>query len=101
MHMRIWRRSLIFAAILSSAIALAQEPPPQQPPTPTPQPAPQPTPPSEPVPPETEPPVLSRAAGGAYERRESLPYFNLYLPEGQASVRLRKLIKNVLFESQI
>jgi len=45
--------------------------------------------------------VLSRAAGGAYERRESLPYFNLYLPEGQASVRLRKLIKNVLFESQI
>jgi hypothetical protein len=27
--------------------------------------------------------------------------FNLYLPEGQASVRLRKLIRNVLFESQI
>jgi hypothetical protein len=26
---------------------------------------------------------------------------NVYLPEGQASVRLRKLIKNVLFESQI
>jgi hypothetical protein len=26
---------------------------------------------------------------------------NLYLPEGEASVRLRKLIKNVLFESQI
>ena len=26
---------------------------------------------------------------------------NVYLPEGQASIRLRKLIKNVLFESQI
>jgi hypothetical protein len=35
------------------------------------------------------------------ERRDSLPYVNLYLPEGQASVRLRKLIRNVLFESQI
>ncbi len=33
--------------------------------------------------------------------RDSLPYVNLYLPEGQASVRLRKLIRNVLFESQI
>ncbi len=45
--------------------------------------------------------MLSRAASGAYERRDSLPFFNLYLPEGQASVRIRKLIKNVLFESQI
>jgi len=46
--------------------------------------------------------VLSDAASGTYERRDqSLPSINLYLPEGQASVRLRKLIKNVLFESQI
>ncbi len=56
--------------------------------------------PAAPTPPEA-PSVLSRAAGGAYERRESLPSVNIYLPEGQASVRLRKLIKNVLFESQI
>ncbi|HJQ39475.1 MAG TPA: hypothetical protein VKB93_20215 [Thermoanaerobaculia bacterium] len=48
-----------------------------------------------------QPSVLSEAASGSYERRESLPAVNLYLPEMQASVRLRKLIKNVLFESQI
>jgi hypothetical protein len=48
-----------------------------------------------------QPNVLSDAASGAYERRESLPNVNIYLPEGQASVRLRKLIRNVLFESQI
>jgi hypothetical protein len=45
--------------------------------------------------------VLSRAAAGAYDRRDAFPSVNVYLPEGQASVRLRKLIKNVLFESQI
>lgn len=65
---------------------------------------------TEPPPPEpvTDPPqalapptVLSDAASGAYERRDSLPNVNIYLPEGQASVRLRKLIRNVLFESQI
>lgn len=48
-----------------------------------------------------QPNVLSDAASGTYERRESLPNVNVYLPEGQASVRLRKLIRNVLFESQI
>lgn len=85
-----------FAAILAAATILGQEPPPSQPP-PTQPPTQQPPPP----PPVTEPPVLSKAASSAYERRETFPYFNLYLPEGQASVRLRKLIKNVLFESQI
>jgi len=68
-----------------------------------PQETPQPTPPPPP-PPAVEAPaptVLSDAASRTYERRESLPSVNLYLPEGQASVRLRKLIKNVLFESQI
>src|SRR4051794_5842420 len=49
----------------------------------------------------TPPPTLSDTAGGAYDRRDSLPYVNVYLPEGQASIRLRKLIRNVLFESQI
>ena len=47
------------------------------------------------------PPVLSRTASGAYERHDIFPSVNIYLPEGQASVRLRKLIRNVLFESQI
>ena len=46
------------------------------------------------------PPVLTDTGGG-YERRDTLPTLNLYLPEGSASVRLRKLIRNVLFESQI
>jgi hypothetical protein len=64
---------------------------------PPPSPAPVPT----PAPTQPEPATLSRAASGAYDRRDSLPAVNVYLPEGQASVRLRKLIRNVLFESQI
>lgn len=59
------------------------------------------TPPPQSPPPAGTPGVLSDAASGAYERRDALPSVNLYLPEGQASVRLRKLIRNVLFESQI
>lgn len=75
------------AAILTTAtLAFAQDPPPPGPATP---------------PPTGGPGVLSDAASGAYERRETLPSVNIYLPEGQASVRLRKLIRNVLFESQI
>lgn len=58
------------------------------------------TPPQSP-PPSGTPGVLSDAASAAYERREALPSVNIYLPEGQASIRLRKLIRNVLFESQI
>jgi len=85
------------------------EPAPEPQPTPEPQAAPQPqvTPPPPPPPPPEQtvatpaPTVLSEAASASYERREALPSVNLYLPEGEASVRLRKLIKNVLFESQI
>ncbi len=54
-----------------------------------------------PAPISDQPSVLSRAASAALERRDTFPSVNVYLPEGQASVRLRKLIKNVLFESQI
>jgi hypothetical protein len=113
--------ALVFALFAASVAALAQEPPPPQPvpppqqpapqptPAPTEQPAPQPSPTPAPVAPTAEPQpqpapqpnVLSRAAGGAYDRRDSLPSFNLYVPEGQASIRLRKLIRNVLFESQV
>jgi hypothetical protein len=78
----------VIAAILTSAtLAFGQEttPPPGQ----------------TAPPPSGTPGVLSDAASGAYERRESLPSVNIYLPEGEASVRLRKLIRNVLFESQI
>ena len=56
--------------------------------------------PEPPTPPPAAPPILSDSAGG-YERRDTLPSLNVYLPEGSASVRLRKLIRNVLFESQI
>src|SRR5688572_9453471 len=82
----------LLAAILTSALVMAQ---PVEPPTP---------PPPADAPPSTPPPapeVLSDAASSAYERRDSLPAVNIYLPEGEASVRLRKLIRNVLFESQI
>jgi hypothetical protein len=77
-------RFAALAAVILAPVALAQlAPTPQTPP------------------PSGEPGVLSDAASGAYERRDNLPAVNLYLPEGQASVRLRKLIRNVLFESQI
>jgi hypothetical protein len=81
----------------------AQPVPQPAPPTTAPQPAPVPEPAPQPQPqPQPEPPsVLSRAAGASYDRRDSLPNVNIYLPEGQADIRLRKLIKNVLFESQI
>jgi hypothetical protein len=74
--------TILAALLVVPASALAQEPPPAQPP-------PQP------------PPVLSDTAAAAYERRDALPTVNVYLPEGRASLRLRRLIKNVLFESQI
>lgn len=86
--------TLIFMAILTSPLPLLAQTTtdPQQTPPP---------PPTIPPVTSTTPGVLSDAASSAYERRESLPSVNIYLPEGQASVRLRKLIRNVLFESQI
>jgi hypothetical protein len=45
--------------------------------------------------------TVSSSGSGSYDRKDAFPNLNLYLPEGQASIRLRKLIKNVLFESQI
>jgi hypothetical protein len=116
--------AVIFAAILAAATLLAQEPPPPQtpppppptqttPPQPAPVPAPAPEPPAlEPLPatppavtqPQPQPapaptPPLSTVAASGYDRRDALP--NIYLADGRASIRLRKLIKNVLFESQI
>ena len=82
----------VLAVIVSlSADAYAQQPDPATPPPPQPQTTPAPN----------APGVLSDAAASSYERRDNLPAVNIYLPEGQASVRLRKLIRNVLFESQI
>ena len=82
----------LLAVIVTSGIAFAQQADPQAPPPPA-QPQTTPSP--------TTPGVLSDAAASSYERRDALPAVNIYLPEGQASVRLRKLIRNVLFESQI
>jgi hypothetical protein len=119
------RTSLALAtSVFLAATAFGQTPPtptpqPQAQPAPAPAPAPstdapvveppppqavQPpveTPPANVTAPDQQPSILSRAAGAAYDRRESLPSVNIYLPEGQASIRLRKLIRNVLFESQI
>ncbi len=89
--MRIRPLALFFAVILAAAAAFAQEPP--APATPT-----SPAPPVPTTPPQATPPLSPVAASG-YDRRDSLP--NIYLADGRASIRLRKLIKNVLFESQI
>ncbi|HUF18808.1 MAG TPA: hypothetical protein VMS12_12260 [Thermoanaerobaculia bacterium] len=43
-------------------------------------------------------PTPSPARG---ERRDSFPNLNIYLPEGEFDIRLRRLIKNVLFEGQV
>src|SRR5436190_16090028 len=103
--------ALLFTILAASPAVFAQEPPPPQP---APQPAPQPPPPEQvpPVPPPPQPPQVpppqpppapapapnaeqpplpSPAAGGAYDRRGAFPAFNLYLPEGQASIRLPTL----------
>ena len=77
--LRILTVTATFAASLSAAALFGQTP--------------------EPPPPASTPPILSDSGG--YERRDTLPNLNVYLPEGSASVRLRKLIRNVLFESQI
>lgn len=77
--MRIRPHFVILAVVLATAaVTLAQEatPPPGQ-----------------------APPTVAPVA--AADRRDAFPSVNVYLPEGQASIRLRKLIKNVLFESQI
>jgi hypothetical protein len=87
----------LLAILSASTIAVAQEA------TPPPAPVPVPTtgqPPAAAAG-NAAPTVLSGTASSAYDRRDSLPSVNVYLPEGQASIRLRKLIKNVLFESQI
>jgi hypothetical protein len=127
--MRIRPTIAFFAVILAASAALAQQPPtpppppspppstppestqttPPTPPAPVPEappqtpPAPVPAPPDVPpavVPPVAQPtPPLSPVAASGYDRRDALP--NVYLADGQASIRLRKLIKNVLFESQI
>ncbi len=57
----------------------------------------------EATPPPTQgpPPTTPTPVAASADRRDAFPYVNVYLPEGQASIRLRKLIKNVLFESQI
>ena len=86
------RLAAVLAAILTSSALLAQ----QTEPTPA---APAPQPQTTPAP--QAPGVLSDAAAASYERRDTLPSVNIYLPEGEASIRLRKLIRNVLFESQI
>lgn len=47
------------------------------------------------------PPPAAETPIQAQQRRESFPNLNVYLPEGEFDLRVRKLIRNVLFESQI
>ena len=123
--MRIRLLGVFCAVIVAATVAFAQEPPapatPTSPPPPVPTTPPQATPKTVPALPAPEPPALepllepaptpvpsqipratpplSPIAASGYDRRDSLP--NVYLADGRASIRLRKLIKNVLFESQI
>lgn len=55
--------------------------------------------PPQPEPAAVSPPPSLITDSRPVERRDALP--NVYLLEGQASIRLRKLIKNTLFETQI
>src|SRR5688572_20709035 len=89
MRARLSTFSLTLAVILAARTLSAQVPTDPTAPDPPPQESPAP------------PSILSEAAGSAYDRREELPNVNIYLPEGRASVRLRKLIRNVLFETQL
>ena len=84
-------RSLLTGAFLTLFVILALPAAAQTEPDPTP-----------PAGAPTEPPsILSDAASSSFERREGLPDVNIYVPEMQMSIRLRKLIRNALFESQI
>lgn len=88
MRHRAFALSLV-AILATSALLVAQtEPPPPPPPETEPQatPPPQVTAPAPPAP-------------GAVDRRDDFP--NVYLFDGQGSIRLRRLIRNVLFETQI
>lgn len=85
-------------------------PPPQIPPGEPPPEAPEETPeppqaqPQEEETPETDP-LAARTppseAPPTVERRDAFPNLNVYLPEGELDIRLRKLIRNVLFEGQV
>jgi hypothetical protein len=97
--MKITPSAAIFAAILAVTSAFGQEPPPPATTTAPAPPAPVTPPQTEPAPASQPAPPLSTVASSGYDRRDALP--NIYLADGRASIRLRKLIKNVLFESQI
>jgi hypothetical protein len=107
--MRIRPTAISLAVILAATTAFAQQPQPTPPPPPGTALAPLPPPPDipptsvthvpAPAPVPNPTPPLSPVAASGYERHDTLP--NVYLADGQASIRLRKLIKNVLFESQI
>jgi hypothetical protein len=102
-------RKTLFAASIAAILTLGvplsaqEDPPPEVPQQQEEEQEPQVTPAPDPPAgmPRATPAILSDAASAAYERRDPLPNVNIYLPEGQASIRLRRLIRNVLFESQI
>lgn len=95
-------RFFLLAILAIPSFVFAQTPtPPPATDTAAPQPAPAAPPVTAAATQDQEPGILSRAASSSYDRKDAFPSVNIYLPEGQASIRLRKLIKNVLFESQI
>ncbi len=84
--------------------AVPQEQVPQEPPA---QPVPDPQVPEPPAPPPpataapVEEPAIAPPEGEAERRPDLFPETNIYLPEGELDIRVRKLIQNSLFDGQI
>ncbi|MEO8216447.1 MAG: hypothetical protein ABI718_05135 [Acidobacteriota bacterium] len=72
-------------------------PEPSNEPAPSPSPAPDSSPLSENAPPLAS----SEPQPAANDHQNAFPSLNVYLPEGEFDIRLRKLIRNVLFEGQV
>ncbi|MGA7615718.1 MAG: hypothetical protein WBX15_11135 [Thermoanaerobaculia bacterium] len=51
--------------------------------------------------PASPPPAADDTLAPVREEKDQFPNLNLYLPEGEVNLRVQKLIKNVLFESQV
>lgn len=79
---QLWRRrSLSILILLSAVLGNAQEPPDG--------------------PDQSPPSSLAEEREESPGSRDAFPDLNLYLPEGEFDIRLRKLIRNVLFEGQV
>lgn len=117
--MMLWLRSASLIALLAIPLGAQEVPPPVPPPEEEAAPSrPEAAPPAEPaepaapeepqpqaLPPASEPqpdePAIAPLPGEAKKRGDIFPDANIYLPEGELDIKVRKLIQNALFEGQI